>query len=133
MKRGSNLSLDLFGDRLDLSQKGSDDGGRHKRMLRTMMLAAQGELTARQMECVRLCYEEGKGVSEIAEELELSPSTVSRHLKKARLRLKKILQYCYPSLKGDRPSAPKAQNGRKTAVSQPPRAQARTEGGRNLR
>lgn len=104
MKRGSNLSLDLFGDRLNPNRLGSDDGGEHKRMLRTMMLAAQGELTARQMQCVRLCYGEGRGVSEIAEELGLSPSTVSRHLKKARLRLQKILQYCYPSLNRESPA-----------------------------
>lgn len=73
MKRRSKLSLDLFGDRLDLSQKGMDDGGEHKRMLRTMMLAARGELTERQMECVRLYYAEQKKVIEIAEELGVSP------------------------------------------------------------
>ncbi|XOQ43012.1 MAG: Sigma70-r4-2 domain-containing protein [Clostridium sp.] len=99
MNRNSNLSLDLFGDRFDFTQKGRDDGGEHKRMLRTMMLAARGELTARQMQCVRLYYAEQKKVIEIAQELGISPSTVSRHLKKARLRLKRILQYCYPSLR----------------------------------
>jgi len=99
VKRGSNLSLDLFGDRLDLGPKGLDDGGEHKRMLQTMMLAAQGELTQRQMQCVRMYYAEQKTVSEIAQELGVSPPTVSRHLKKARFRLKKILQYCYPSLR----------------------------------
>ncbi|MFU0831917.1 MAG: Sigma70-r4-2 domain-containing protein [Oscillospiraceae bacterium] len=99
MNRRSNLSLDLFGDRLDFNPKGLDDGGEHKRMLRTMMLAARGELTARQMQCVRLYYAEQKKIVEIAQELGVSPSTVCRHLKKARLRLKKILQYCYPSLR----------------------------------
>ncbi|MCI1965662.1 MAG: sigma-70 family RNA polymerase sigma factor [Oscillospiraceae bacterium] len=103
MKRGSNLSLDLFGDRLNLNREGRNDGGEHKRMLRTLMLAAQGELTGRQMQCVILCYKEGKSVSEIAAELGLAPSTVSRHLKKARLRLQKILRYCYPSLRKKQP------------------------------
>lgn len=98
MRRKSNLSLDLFGDRLNPGRQGLDDGGEHKKMLRTLTLAAKGELTPRQAECVRLCYGEGKGVSEIAAELGLSPSTVSRHLKKARGRLKKVLQYCYPAL-----------------------------------
>ena len=98
MKRGSDLSLDLFGDRLNPNTQGLDDGGEHKKMLRTLALAAKGELTSRQAECVRLRYGEGKGVSEIAAELGLSPSTVSRHLKKARGRLSKVLRYCYPAL-----------------------------------
>lgn len=98
MKKGPDLSLELFGDRMNLEQNGRDDGGEHKRMLRIMMRAAQGELTVRQMECVHLHYEEDKTVSGIAEELGLAPSTVSRHLKKARLRLQRILRYCYPSL-----------------------------------
>lgn len=111
MRRGSNLSLDLFGDRLNPNRLGLDDGGEHKRILRTMMLAAQGELTARQMQCVRLCYAEGKNVSEIAAELGLSPSTVSRHLKKARRRLQTILQYCYPSLNREHGEAHRANSG----------------------
>lgn len=111
MRRGTDLSLDLFGDRLNPDRQGQGDGGEHKRMLRTMMLAAQGELTARQMQCVRLCYVEGKNVSEIAAELGLSPSTVSRHLKKARLRLQTILQYCYPSLNRERGKARRSNSG----------------------
>lgn len=97
MRRRPNLSLDLFGDRLDPAC-GRGDGGEHRRLLRAMMQAAQGELTARQMECVRLHYREGKGVNEIAARLGLTPSTVSRHLKKARVRLRTVLLYFYSGL-----------------------------------
>lgn len=98
MKRGSDLSLDLFGDRLNTDRRGKDDGGEHRRLLRTMMQAARGELTARQLECVRMRYQEGKNVKEIAAVLGVSPSTASRHLKKARSRLKKVLTYFYWNL-----------------------------------
>ena len=97
MKRGTDLSLDLFGDRLNPGS-GRDDGGEHRRLLRAMMQAARGELTGRQMECVRLYYRDGKGVNEIAAELGITPSTVSRHLKKARARLRTVLLYFYSGL-----------------------------------
>ena len=97
MRRGADLSLDLFGDRLN-PENGKGDGGEHRRLLRAMMQAARGELTGRQMECVRLYYREGKGVNEIAAELGITPSTVSRHLKKARARLRTVLLYFYSGL-----------------------------------
>ena len=98
MRRGTVLSLDLFGDRLLPAWEGEGDGGRHRRMLRALTRAARGELTARQMECLRLRYGEGKGVKEIAEELGVTPPTVSRHLKKARARLRSVMEYFYPDL-----------------------------------
>lgn len=91
------LSLDLFGDRL-CPESGLDDGGEHRKMLRVLTKAARGELTGRQLECLRLRYGEGKGVSEIAELLGIAPSTASKHLKKARARLKKIMLYYFNRL-----------------------------------
>lgn len=93
----SILSLDLFGDRLPMSEA-RDDGGEHKRLLMTLKNAAKGELTERQMDCLRLRYQEGKKVYEIAEELGIRPPTVSKHLKKARARLEKVMRYSFPKL-----------------------------------
>lgn len=91
------LSLDLFGDRL-CPGGGRDDGGEHRKMLRVLGRAARGELTPRQLECLRLRYGEGRGVGEIAERMGIAPSTVSKHLKKARARLKKIMRYYFSRL-----------------------------------
>lgn len=99
MKR-TRLSLDLFGDRLNLGPAPRGDGGEHTRLLRTLERASRGELTERQSECLRMRYAEGKSVSEIAEELGVKPSTVSRHLKKARARLQRVLRYSFPRLGG---------------------------------
>lgn len=97
MKRGPNLSLDLFGDRLVLPEQ-ADDGGEHRRILRVLREAERGELTERQRECVRLYYGEGKNVNEIAESLGITAPTVSKHLKKARARLSRILSYYFPKM-----------------------------------
>ena len=97
MKRKSNLSLDLFGDRLRLPEA-SDDGGEHSRMLRVLNRAMTGELTQRQRDCLSKRYVEGESVNQIAAELGITPSTVSKHLKKARARLRKVLQYSFSRL-----------------------------------
>lgn len=97
MSRKPNLSLDLFGDRLCLPAS-ADDGGEHARILRAMRQAARGELTRRQWDCLRMKYGEGKKVNEIAAELGVTPSTVSKHLKKARARIRRVLQYSFVRL-----------------------------------
>lgn len=103
MRRGRALSFDLFGDRLPAARAGTGDGGAHRRMLRVLTRAARGELTARQLECVRLYYGEGETVSAIAARLGVTPPTVSKHLKKARRRLEKVMRYyCRsPGAEGD--------------------------------
>jgi RNA polymerase sigma factor (sigma-70 family) len=98
LKRATNLSLDLFGDRLAAEKQAGGDGGEHRRMLRVMKKAAQGELTARQMECLRLYYGEGKSMSEVAACLGVTASTVSKHLKKARNRLRRVMKYYFARL-----------------------------------
>lgn len=76
------------GDRPDL---------RHRQMLSVMRQALPRELTHRQRQCVQLYYYEGKNINQIAELLQVCPSTVCRHLQKARSRLSSILGYCFPS------------------------------------
>lgn len=101
LKRGPDLSLDLFGDRLPLPAP-SGDGGEHRRMLQTLREAARGELTERQLECVRMRYGEGRSVKEIAALLGITPPTVSKHLKKARARLGKVLGYYFPRIRREK-------------------------------
>jgi RNA polymerase sigma factor (sigma-70 family) len=98
MRRKANLSLDLFGDRFDFSRQGLDDGGEHRRMLRALRRAMEGELTERQRDCIRLRYMEGKSVNEVARELGITAGTVSRHLKKARNRLGTVISYSFSRL-----------------------------------
>lgn len=99
MKRQSNLSIDLFGDRLDLNpKKNEEDDGDYRRMLCTLRRAVEGELTERQRECVQMCYFEGKSGREAANALGVTPPTVSKHLKKARARLGRVIGYSFSRL-----------------------------------
>lgn len=97
MKRKADLSLDLFGDRLNI-QRGLDDGGEHRRMLQALRRAMDGELTERQKECIRLRYLEGKSVNDVADSLGITAGTASRHLKKARSRLGTVISYSFTRL-----------------------------------
>lgn len=71
---------------------------RHQQLLALIKQALPRELTPRQMQCVRLYYYDGKNIYQIAELLHIYPSTVCRHLKKARARLFAILQYYFDPL-----------------------------------
>ena len=51
MRRKSDLSLDLFGDRLSIPVHGKEPVDlEYRRMLRSLQAAMEGELTARQKE-----------------------------------------------------------------------------------
>lgn len=95
----SNLSLDLFGDRLNLERyREQGDDAEYRKMLRALRRAMEGELTGQQKECVRLRYVEGKSVKEVAEQLGITAPTASKHLKKARCRLGRVIGYSFSRL-----------------------------------
>ena len=98
MGRKSDLSLDLFGDRLNVNQEQDETDAQYRQMLRALRRAVEGELTDRQRECVRLRYVERKSVSEVAAQLGVTPPTASKHLKKARSRLGKVIGYSFSRL-----------------------------------
>jgi len=56
-------------------------------------IAIYEELTDRQRELINLYYIEQMSMTEIAQRLDLSPSTIRRTLKRGRGRLKKYLKY----------------------------------------
>lgn len=92
MPKKTLLSFDLFEDRFSHVEHSDDDSGRIL-LLRAVKQAVREELTARQTQCVVMRYSDGKNVKEIAAESGVCPSTVCKHLKKARARLKKVMKY----------------------------------------
>ena len=93
MRRKSNLSLDLFGDRLVAPQGGEEADTEYRRILQTLHNAIEGELTERQRTCITLRYFDRKSVNEVAEILGLTAGTVSKHIKKGRERLQRVMRY----------------------------------------
>jgi len=103
--RKNDLRFDDFTDYLAGLRNNCSDNGydhdntlEHRRMLRALTKAIDGELTERQRDCLHLCYFEGKSVSEAARELHIGIPTASKHLKKARQRLCNILRYSFSRL-----------------------------------
>lgn len=64
-----------------------------KRMDSLLKKAVKYELTERQKKCITYFYYESKKVDEIAELLGIKPTTVYKHLKKARKALQKCVVY----------------------------------------
>ena len=76
-----------------LRENAGDNQDRLDRLRRNLRQAREQELTPRQRKVLELRYERGMTGVEIAEELGVSPSTVSRTLRRARDRLRRYLQY----------------------------------------
>lgn len=89
--------LNILSDDGFSNQRQEVDSG-HRRMVRMLSKAIEGELTQRQQECVQMRYYEGKTVTEVARQLHIGVPTASKHLKKARKRLENVLRYSFPKL-----------------------------------
>lgn len=64
-----------------------------QRLRRNLRTARRDELTPRQAELLRLHFDEGLSIREIARRQGVAPSTVSRTLHRAQARLRRCLRY----------------------------------------
>ena len=67
--------------------------GDEQKMATFLKKAIKRELTPRQQQCVAYYYYDKMKMADIAKQLGLNTSTVSRHLKKARERLSSVISY----------------------------------------
>lgn len=74
---------------------GEDNSDQLERLRRNLKKVRQMELTPRQAEMVHLYYDLGLSMSQIAQQLGVAKSTVSRTLSRGRKRLKRFLQYSF--------------------------------------
>lgn len=74
-------------------QNAADNSERLERLRRNLRRAREQELTPRQRQLLELYYDQGMTIPQIAEELGLNRSTVSRTLRRARDRLYRCLRY----------------------------------------
>ena len=94
------LHLDLWIDNLASVQmfrrrNDEDNSKEYQKMLLSMKRILEGELTNRQHVCIEKYYFEHKTQAQIAVELGVRISTISKHLKKARERIGRVMQYYY--------------------------------------
>ena len=76
-----------------LRANAQDNDGELLRLKRNLRLARQEALTARQRQLLRMNFEQNQTVTEIAQELGVNKSTVSRTLLRAKRRLYQCLRY----------------------------------------
>ena len=87
-------SSEWAGDMTVWLQENADDNQEQiERLLRNLRKARIQELTPRQQQMLEMRFEQNMSGAEIARELGLNRSTVSRTLRRAQERLRRCLQY----------------------------------------
>ena len=87
-------SSEWSGDMAVWLQENADDNQEQlERLLRNLRKARVQELTPRQQQMLSMRFEQNMSGAEIARELGLNRSTVSRTLRRAQERLRRCLQY----------------------------------------
>ncbi|MBQ9680063.1 MAG: sigma-70 family RNA polymerase sigma factor [Ruminococcus sp.] len=94
----SYMRVPLSDDNTDLiafslSQHGANNRAERERMKKIMFRAIRHELTDRQRDCMMMYYLEGMKMKDIAVALNLSRSTVTRHIQSATRKLRKVASY----------------------------------------
>ena len=91
-----NRSSEWIGDMVVYRRETAEDNAlQMERLRRNLRQARERELTHRQRQLLELHYDRQLSVTEIARELGVHPSTVSRTLKRARQRLQRCLRYTW--------------------------------------
>lgn len=85
-----NMNRLFLGTQLNIGQTNEEARNKMKRILYS---ALQSELTDKQRTCLVEHYLNGKKEKDIALEQNINPSTVSRHISKAKEKLKHIASY----------------------------------------
>ncbi len=67
----------------------------YQKMITAVKNIMQGELTPRQKQCILLYYGDKMKMKEIAKNFGIGVSSVSRHIKKAKCRIKKTMEYYF--------------------------------------
>lgn len=73
----------------------SDNSEQRARLLRNLHKVIENELTSRQRQMVEMYYFQEKNVTEIADELGLNISTVSKTLSRGKNRIRRFLKYSF--------------------------------------
>ncbi|MBR2715667.1 MAG: sigma-70 family RNA polymerase sigma factor [Ruminococcus sp.] len=94
--RRSNIELNEKNSDFILFNNYSSYGSNRADILKMKVIlskALKSELTGRQRECIMMYFYENKRMRQIAKELSLSPSTVTRHIKAGKRKLENIAKY----------------------------------------
>ena len=89
-------SGEITGDlQLWLREHAEDNSDQLARLRRNLRLARARELTPRQAQLLTLYFDQGKNMTQIAQELQINRSSVSRTIARAKQRLYRCLRYTF--------------------------------------
>lgn len=93
-----SFNLEIFGERAALLQYNAGDSNRPylEHLVRQLRAAIDEVLTEPQKKAVTGYYFEGRTLTDIAAELKVNKSTVSRNLARAKRRLAAVLRFVQP-------------------------------------
>ena len=95
-KPDDTRSSEWIGDMTVWLRDNSEDNSlRLERLRRNLRQAREQELTPRQKQMLEMHFEQNMSVSEIAQDLGVNVSTVSRTLKRAKDRIRRYLKYAF--------------------------------------
>lgn len=94
------LYLDEFTESLasmyEFRNSGSDTNKEeYRKMIMFLRNVMEGELTDRQKTCINMYYGQMLKMKDIAHSLHIGVSSVSRHIKKAKTRIQRTMEYYY--------------------------------------
>ncbi len=87
------LDMAVYRDFVAQCNNQEDNSKDRKQMLRILKKAMASELTDRQRLCLEEYFLRGRKMKDIAKSLNLSPSTVTRHIRRATEKLRHIAEY----------------------------------------
>ena len=92
------VKFDQFTDSLysNLKFEQTENGNnseKYNRILRIINKIIENELTKRQKICLNLYYNKHMNMIKISKHLKIYPSTVHRHIKRAKTKIKNIIKY----------------------------------------
>jgi len=78
-----------------LKENSGDNEEQRERLLKNLRIARKSALTPRQQQMLGMYFDEGKTMVEIANQLHLNKSTVSRNIARGLHRLSRCLRYSF--------------------------------------
>ena len=89
-RRGAAYAADMATYTRSIAE---DNSVQHLQLKRNLLAALREDVTEKQRQVLHLYYAEGLNMREIAEQLGVDKSTVSRNIKRGEMRLRRCLRY----------------------------------------
>lgn len=94
----SNDKLQFISDQImyeEFCKNNGDNSQKREKMIKFIIISINTALTSKQRYCIEQCYFGKRTQAEIARELGVNVSVISRHLSRALARIKKNVVYYY--------------------------------------